>query len=775
MEKTYEVEGMTCVICKGNVEKCLNKTVGVNSAVVNLLENEVNINYDENIVNEETLAKTVSDAGYKLVITKEKTINYNKLKLIVSIILTIILMVISMSSMAKPLNTFVLQALLSLVLIIINNRFYISGFKALSHLNPNMDSLVFISSFVSYIYSLYAGYKLYQGVSGYHLYFETAAMILVIVSIGKYIEGNAKAKTVKVIRGLATLIPMQANLLKDGKEVIIPINDLRKNDIVLVKPGESIPQDGIVIKGTTSVDESMITGESLPVNKNIDDQVIGGTVNNDGTIEVKITKSANMTVLSNIINLTKKATSEKIPIERLADRISKYFVFGVMSISLITLIIWLIISKNLETALNYALSVLVISCPCALGLATPAAIAVAVGRSASNGVLIKKPEVLEQLGKMKNIIFDKTGTLTKNTLNVVDYKQLDDEFINALVSIEKTSNHPIAKAILNKFSDGNMHFDTANFIAGEGIMAKKDNDVYLAGNDKLVTNIPALYLDYAVNNNYSYLALSKNGRLLGIVYLTDIVRETSLKAIDNLKKRNINPIMCTGDNRLAANRIAKYLGINDYLSGVKPEDKNKLVLEKKKEGIVGMVGDGVNDSIALSAADISISIKNASDIAFASSDVILMKNDLNDISFIYDLSVKTMRIIKQNLAWALFYNAICIPIAAGVFVNMGLSLNPMIGSSTMWLSSMFVLANALRINKVKKEEIIFMNKTIKVEGMMCKNCVKHVKEALEALGCEVDVSLEDKAAYVKNTSLDDATLTSAIEDAGYEVKEIING
>ena len=765
MEKNYEVEGMTCVICKGNVEKALNKCIGVNKVNVNLLENEVIINFDENKVNENALAKAVSDAGYKLVLNKEKKADKDKIKLFISIILCILLMYFSMHTNKK-----IIQLFLSLFVLILNRNFFISGYKALFNLSPNMDSLVGLSSSISFIYSLYA---LYKENDFYNLYFETAAMVVTIVALGKYIEKNTKAKTSKVIRGLSALIPMNAHVLKDGKEEIISIDDLKKNDIVIIRPGESVPRDAIIISGTSSFDESMITGESLPVTKTINDEIIGGVININGTIKARVNKSANMTILANIINLTKKATSEKIPIERFADKISKYFVFGVMGISLLTLIIWLIVSKNIELSLNFALSVLVISCPCALGLATPAAIAVACGKSASNGVLIKKPEILEIAGNLKTIIFDKTGTLTKNSLNVVETKILNEEFIDALSSIEKTQNHPIAKAIINKYPDGNLKFDNVDFIAGEGVKAIKNNDVYLLGNDKLL-NIKEEYIDYAKLNNYSYIALSKNEHLLGIVYLTDVLRDSSIKAIENLKKRNIKPIMCTGDNYIAAKKVSKLLKIDEYLAQVKPDDKNNLILKEKVNGKVAMVGDGVNDSIALSSADVSISIKSSSDIASASSDVILMKNDLNDISFLYDLSKKTMRIIKENLFWALGYNAICIPIAAGVFYNsFNLKLNPMIGASAMWISSAFVLANALRINTIKKEEIKTMNKIVTIEGMMCKNCVKHVKEALESLGVEVEISLEDKKAYLKNTSLDDETIKEAIEDAGYEVKEIV--
>lgn len=768
MEKIYEVKGMNCIICKGNVEKALKNVNGVNNALVNLLENEVTVNFDDSIVDEKNLEKAVKDAGYELVINKKKTINKDKTKLIISVILILPLMYLSMNN-----EYYYIQLLLALILIILNNQFYKSGFKSLFRLNPNMDSLVSLSSSVSFIYSLYSLFKLNNGFNNYHLYFETSAMILVIVSLGKYIEGNTKAKTVKVIRGLATLIPMQANLLADKEVKIIPIEELKKNDVVRVYPGDSIPQDGIIINGYSSLDESMITGESLFVEKTIDDEVIGGTINQTGTLDIKITKSSNMSILSNIINLTKKATMDKIPIERLADKISKYFVFGVISISIITFVLWTLIEKDVELALNFALSVLVISCPCALGLATPAAIGVATGKAAKNGILIKKPEILELAGNTKTVIFDKTGTLTQNKLTIVDIKELDEEFINVLSSIEMTSNHPISKAILEKYNNGSLSFETSDYIAGEGIKATINGDVYLAGNNKLVREIDKEYIDYATNNNYSYIAVSKNNKLLGIVYLTDVLRQSSKVAIDNLYKRDIKPIMCTGDNEIAARKISDLLNIKDYYSLVKPDDKNKLVEKEKENGIVMMVGDGVNDAIALTNADISITIKNSTDIASASSDVVLMKNDLKDISFLYDLAKKSMRIIKQNLFWALGYNSICIPLAAGaLYKTFNISLNPMIGASAMWVSSMFVLLNALRINTVNKEEETLMNKTVYIEGMMCERCKKHVEDALKSLGLEVEVSLDEKKAVIKNTSIDNDTITKVIEDAGYEVKEI---
>ena len=701
MEKTYEVIGMTCVICKRNVEKALLDVKGVNSAKVNLIENEVLINYDETLTNENILEQKVKEAGYKLIINKENKINYAKTKLIISIILIIFEMLLSMNII--NLNS-IIQLFVATTIILLNIDIYKSGTKALIHLNPNMNSLVTISSFVSYIYSIYSLIKIINGNNNYHLYFETSAMILVIVKIGKTIEGNTKQKTVKTIKGLTSLIPMNSNLLKDNNILVVPTTDIKKGDIVLVNPGESIPQDGIVVKGTSLVNESMITGESLPIDKKINDNVIGGTINLSGQLQIQITKQTSTSTISSIINLTKKATMEKLPIERIVDRISKYFVFVVLIISLITFIIWYISSKNIELALNFSLSVLVISCPCALGLATPAAIAVANSKAASNGIIIKKPEIFETISKTKNIILDKTGTLTENRLAIVEIKEFDSDFINILSSIEKTSNHPIAKSIVEKYNPGNIIFETSEVIEGQGIIAKKDNDIYKAGNSLLINNIDKEYIDYAHNLNYSYVAISKNDKVLGIVYLSDYIRENSKQAIQELHKRNINPIMCTGDKIETAKKVADYLSIKEYIAEVKPEDKSNLVNEKKKEGIVIMVGDGINDAVALTNADISLSLSNASDIASYTSDVILMKNNLNDIPFLYDLGRKTIRIIKQNLTWALFYNSVCIPLAAGLlYTNFNLKLNPMIGSISMWISSMFVLLNALRIRRTKND------------------------------------------------------------------------
>jgi len=706
MENTYEVKGMTCVICKSNVEKSLNQLEGVNSAIVSLMDNEVLVDFDENKVNELTFAKALKEEGYELLINKKNKVNEDLLVIVISIILMIILMIISMSSMHNPIHTMGYQFVLALIIIFINKRYYYSGLRSLIRLKPNMDSLVALSSTISFIYSIYACIKINQGIN-YHLYFETSAMIPLIVSLGKYIEAKNKKKTTKFIRGLSTLIPMQANKLVDGEIVVTPIEQIKKNDIIIIKAGETIPQDGIVLEGNSSADESMITGEALPCIKSKDSEVIGGTINLDGTLKVQVSKNSNQTTLSKIVSLSKQATMVKLPIERFADKVSSYFVFIVLAISLITFIIWLIYSKDLELSLNFALSVLVISCPCALGLATPSAIAVACNVASKNGLLIKNPEVLEIAYKLKCIILDKTGTLTNNNLQIVKEEKYDQEFIEVLSSLEKNSNHPIAKTINNKYEQASLTFDSIEEIAGEGIIGTINNTKYYAGNKVLLERFN-IKLDkeikFASDNNYSYIGVGKDNKLLGIIYLADSIKESSISATKKLLNKNIDLVIASGDNEIVVKDIAYKLNIKEYQANVKPQDKQTLVKEKQNKGLVGMVGDGINDAVALSSSDVSFSLSEGTDIANASSDISLLDNDLNGIVFLIDLSNKTMKIIKQNLFWALFYNAIFVPVAAGVlYMPFNLALNPMIGAFTMSLSSIIVITNALRIRKMKKE------------------------------------------------------------------------
>lgn len=715
MEKTYEVKGMTCVICKSNVEKTVTHLPGVQVGKVNLLENELTVCFDENIITETEIAQAIKKSGYEMVIDKEKHLDKEKIRLVISLILTLFIMYLSMGEMfglPQFLNhkqNVITQLLLALLIIAINIHYYQSALSAIKNHCLNMDVLVSISTLSAYCYSLYATATILNSSTHYHVYYETAAMILTLVSLGKFIEGNARNKTNKVIRGLSTLIPMQTTVLVNNEKKIIPSNELKKGDICLIAPGESIPQDGIVIKGESSIDESLITGESLPKQVQINDEVIGGTINLEGVLEIEITKRANQTVLANIINLTKQVSEQKIPVERFADTVSRYFVIAVILIAATTFTIWLFINKNIETALNHALCVLVISCPCALGLATPSAIAVANGVAARNGILIKNPAILETAGKMQTVIFDKTGTLSENQLIVSKVIAKDPLLASVALSLEKDSNHPIAKAITAHFQNSEAFpLDSLKEISGEGIEAHSQNDLYYAGNQRLLTKIKIQIdeeiLKTAEAENATLITIIKNKEILGHILLKDAVRKESISVINELKNNGIKPVMCTGDNYRSAQALAKQIGINDIYAEVKPKDKEELVKKYQQKGLVGMVGDGINDAIALSGADISFTIASGSDIASASSDVILLKNDLNDIVFTYNLAKKTMRIITQNLFWALFYNAIFIPVAAGALTPFGISFNPMFGAFAMSISSLFVLYNSLRINKIRKEE-----------------------------------------------------------------------
>ena len=690
MNNIFKVEGMSCVICKNTVEKTLNNMNGVNEARVNLLENEVYIDYNDDITFE-MLEKVIKDAGYTL-LKKKKENKKPLIKLIISIILSI-------TSMLLMHHSPLLQLIIVATIYILNINILTSGIRSLIKLNPNMNSLVSISSLTALIYSLINVYIF----NNEKVFFETSVMILTIVSIGKYIEQGTKSKATSILRGLSTLIPMQANLKKDDGQIeIIPISQLKKNNIVIVKSGESIPQDGQIIKGQGQIDESMITGESLPVDKKENDTVIGGSILIDGLLEVLITTTPNTTILSNIINQTKASLTKKIPIEKLADKISKYFVYTVLTLSIITFIVWIVMSKNLELSINFALSVMVISCPCALGLATPSAIYVANSSAAINGILIKNPNILEIFHKTKYLILDKTGTLTENKLHIVKEEKYDDSFIDVICSLESRSNHPIAKTIVSNYKYTPIAFDSIEEIKGKGIKAIKNNSIYFIGN---INYLKENNIIFKQNDEASSLIIgaSKDGKLLGLIHLKDVIRKNTIPALNSLKEKNINLILCTGDNEKSALLLNEQFSFDEINFNIKPEQKNEIITSFKQKGITTMVGDGINDAIALSNANISISVNEASDIANASSDIVLINNDINDINYLYDLSKKTMRIIKQNLFWALFYNAIFIPLAAGLLYNkFGIMLTPIIGSITMSISSILVISNALRIKLLKR-------------------------------------------------------------------------
>lgn len=693
MNNIFNVEGMTCIICKNTVEKTLLEINGVKDARVNLLDNEVYIEYDN--VSFDILEKAVKNAGYKLSI-KKKNNNHSLIKIIISLLLSIILMILM-----KINGIVIYQILLTLIVFILNINTLKNGFFSLFKLNPNMNSLVTISSITSFILSIINVLVIKKQ----HSYFDTSAMILSITAVGKYIEKGTKSKATSILRGLTTLIPMQANLKRDNGDIeIIPISELKKGNIVVIKNGESVPQDGLILKGQAQLDESMITGESIPVYKTINNTVIGGSIIVDGILEVEITSSTNTTILSNIVNQTKKSLTSKIPIEKTVDRISKYFVYIILLISLTTFIVWYLASKDMELSINFALSVMVISCPCALGLATPSAIYVANSIAAKNGILIKNPSIIEILHKTKYMIFDKTGTLTENKLHIIKEEIYNNDFINIICSLESISNHPIAKSIIANYKYTHIQFDNLEEIKGKGIKGILNGSIYYVGNIDFLKE-KGIIINNDIKDNSLIIGAIKDRELLGLIHLNDVLRESSIKALNELKNKDITLILCTGDSDESAKKINNKFLFNETYSNVKPENKSDIVSSYKQKGIITMIGDGINDAIALSNANISISIKEASDIANASSDIILLNNDINDINFLYNLSKKTIKIIKQNLFWALIYNSFFIPLAAGLLYNkFGIALTPIIGTITMSISSIIVITNALRIGKIQKEK-----------------------------------------------------------------------
>lgn len=796
MKEKYAVKGMSCAICKNTIEKNVSKQKGVKECAVNLLNNEMLIEYDENVISIADVKQKVDSLGYELVV--ESTAEKEKAKLpwrfIFSALLMLLLMYLAMGQMFHwhHLNDDMVklglaELAVASVIYLLNFKYFRSGLKSIINLNPNMDALVALSASSSYLYSLYVLFKFTQGNLDFHLYFETGAMILVIISIGKHIEELNKQKTTKAIGLLAKLKPDRATVIEGESEKEVRIAEIKPGDIIAVKAGETIALDGEIIFGQSDIDESMITGENLSVYKTIGDKVIGGTLNHNGYLKVLVTKANEDTVLENIIRLTREATTKKIAIQRFADKVSSYFVPAVITISLLTFFIWYFTVHDFELAMNFALSVLVISCPCALGLATPSAIMVAVGVSARNGILIRNSDVLENACNLKTVIMDKTGTITKNEPHVIAYEEYQADFKDVLVSLEGHSNHPLAQAVLAYFSGEKLEFKEFKELPGRGIVATLGNDSYLAGNLKLLKEAEIVLSDKLEKTlktaDTSFIVAAKNKEVLGVVYIEDEIKANSKTAIKELQALGVNCLMCTGDHRKTAMKTAEAVGIKETYADIKPEDKYDIVKAKQKEGLVGMVGDGINDAIALASSDISFAISDGSDIAFESSDLILMKNDLLDIPFFIKLSAYTMRIIKQNLFWALFYNSLFIPIAAGAFYSAyGLKLNPMLGAIAMSCSSIFVLSNALRIRKFKKETVNVpvdkvikkekeMEKIITIKGMMCPHCVKHVHDGLTKLGLTAEVSLEKGEARVTG-EVTDEKIRQTITDLGYEVTGI---
>ena len=823
VKKKYDVVGMSCSACSAHIDKAVRHVDGVLEVNVNLLSNSMVVEFDENKVNDALIMQTVENAGYKAMPEKtmvdqpkqEDQIEKKKKSLILSFCFLIPLFYISMGHMmGAPLPAILLghenmmvfaltQLFLTLPIMYINRGYYQRGFKSLWNKSPNMDTLIAMGSSAAAIYSIYAifmmGYYLGHGqMSEAHhymmqLYFESAGMILTLISLGKYLESRSKKKTSEAIEKLMNLMPSTATVLKDGREVIMPIEEVLVDDIVIVKSGQSIPVDGVIIKGHSSIDESMITGESLPVDKGINDQVIGATMNIEGYLQIKVTHTNEEATLSQIIQLVEEASSSKAPIAKLADQISGIFVPVVMAISFMTFIAWMTLgSQTFHFSLTCAIAVLVISCPCALGLATPTAIMVGTGKGAQLGILIKSAENLELLSKCDSIVLDKTGTITKGTPQVTEIYPIglnEIELLQKAASIENASQHPLAKAIVQYVKERKIDFQTVESFemkSGLGLIGQYDGHQLLSGNQRLMKEHSVDLSDVQIiaeklaKVGKTPLYYAEDQKIIGLIVVSDVLKETSEKAIQSLKEKNLSIYMLTGDNALTAQAIGDRLGI-ETIAEVLPQDKEKHIRRLQEEGHqVIMVGDGINDAPALMRANVGIAMTSGTDIAMDSADIVLMKNDLQDVVNSIELSHAVIKNIKENLFWAFFYNVIGIPIAAGVFYPIfGWLLDPMFGAAAMSLSSVFVVSNALRLRFFKPKQIQIKTKQeerkmkkMNIEGMMCVHCQSHVEKALNNIdGVKATVDLKNNCAYLElQNDVDETILRKAVEDAGYTVK-----
>ena len=823
MTEKFNVTGMTCSACSAHVEKSVKKLNGVKSVNVNLLQNNMHVDFDETAVSVDDIINAVVSGGYGASVAgKEQEKKDNKIdneisnmkfRLIVSLVCLVPLMYISMGHMwgwpflnvfhgAENGITFALtQMLLTLPIMYVNRKYYITGFKTLFHGAPNMDSLIAIGSGAAFVYGIIAiyciGYGLGHGDKEFahsymmNLYFESAAMILALITLGKFLESRAKGKTSQAIEKLIDLSPKTAVVIRDGKEVTVGVDDVQIGEIVAVKAGQSVPLDGVIVEGNGAIDESAITGESIAVEKNVGDKVIGATINKSGYFKFKVEKVGEDTALSQIIHLVEEASASKAPIAKLADKVSGIFVPVVISIAVITIIVWLLLGKGVSFALSMGISVLVISCPCALGLATPTAIMVGTGKGAQYGILTKSAESLETAHQVDTVVLDKTGTITEGKPSVTDIAPVgisDKELLQIAASIEYLSEHPLAKAIVEK-ADGLEFSDVADFeqIVGQGVKGNVDGKKVLAGNYKMMreNNIEVSEDEIFANDGKTSLYFAVDNKFVGIIAVADTIKETSRQAIEDMRNMGLDVIMLTGDNAVTANAIKNKLPLSSAVAEVLPSDKEEEVRKLQQSGHkVAMVGDGINDAPALTRADVGIAIGAGTDIAIESADIVLMKSNLQDVVTSIELSHSVIKNIKENLFWAFFYNALGIPIAAGVLYGIaGLKLNPMIAALAMSFSSVFVVSNALRLrffkpkcNNIKtvknEKENKTMTKTIKINGMMCSHCTGRVGEVLNAIdGVSAEVSLDNGGQAVVTLAKDvsDDVLKKAVVDAGYEV------
>ncbi len=847
-KQKFLITGMTCSACSSHVEKSVSRLEGIKQVSVNLLTNSMQVVYEETVCCEAMIVAAVEKAGYGARGTMEgkKKNNQMQIRLLVSILFMVLLMMVSMYHMIfmwlhLPIHgifmklfhgnenalTFAFtQFLLTLPIIYVNRNYYTVGFKRLFSFSPNMDSLIAIGSGAALVYGIFAIYRIGYGlghgdealVSDYasNLYFESAGMILALITVGKYLETRSKGKTGKAIEALMDLSVQTAILVTpNGEEKEIPTEQLCKGDLFIVKPGSRIPVDGVVIEGASSIDESAITGESVPTEKQPGDKVVSATMNKAGRLICRALKVGEDTTLAQIIRLVEEASASKAPIARLADKIAGVFVPIVIGIAVITFMIWMLAGGGFEAAMQCAISVLVISCPCALGLATPVAIMVGTGVGAQNGILIKSGDALQAAREIDTVVLDKTGTITEGKPEVTDIfgyqKDISlDEIMMLAAAVEKPSEHPLAEAIVQDAKKRGLQIPEVEAFAavfGKGVQGTYQGIQYFAGNRKfmeeqgvtLEEQEPALQ-ELSDEGKTPLLFAKKEAkdatvRLFAMIAVADTIKQSSKQAIQELKRRKIEVVMLTGDNSRTARAVQKELSISQVIAEVLPEDKEKEIRRLQKEGRkVAMIGDGINDAPALAAADVGIAIGAGTDVAIDSADIILMKSRLTDAVTAICLSKAVIRNIKQNLFWAFFYNAIGIPLAAGVFYPMfGIRLNPMFGAAAMSLSSLFVVGNALRLrsfkadfsnkqnqieekeNTKKKEKRESMKKTMIIEGMMCGHCTGRVQKVLEAIEgvTDVEMSLENKSAEITLTKeVENAVLKAAVTEAGYEVIEI---
>ncbi|WP_419567795.1 heavy metal translocating P-type ATPase [Ruminococcus sp.] len=831
--KKFNVTGMSCAACSSRVEKAVSKVEGVQSCSVSLLTNSMGV---EGSASEESIIAAVEKAGYGASVAgaeKKQSAETDQLKdkdtpvlmhrLIASVGFLAVLMYISMGHMmwGWPLPAFfadnhiamgLVQLLLCVIIMVINQKFFISGFKGLIHRSPNMDTLVALGSGASFVYSVYALFAMTDAqVKGnaelvmsymHEFYFESAAMILTLITVGKMLEAHSKGKTTNALKALLNLAPKKATLLIDGKETEVTVDKVKKGDVFVVRPGESIPVDAEITDGSTAVDESALTGESIPVDKTVGDSVSAGTINKSGFIKCSATAVGEDTALSQIIKMVSDAAATKAPVAKIADKVSGVFVPAVIVIALITIAVWLLCGQTVGYALARGISVLVISCPCALGLATPVAIMVGNGMGARKGILFKTAASLEETGKTQIAVLDKTGTITKGEPKVTDiipFEITENELLKYAYSIEVKSEHPLAKAIIVKAEELSLNpYEVTDFKAesGNGLSAEYNGKRIIGGSKKYISSLINISNDISSRadslskEGKTPLFFMKGDKLLGIIAVADVIKEESPKAIKQLQNLGIKVVMLTGDNERTAKAVGKLAGVDEVIAGVMPDGKEKVVAELKKQGKVLMVGDGINDAPALTRADIGMAIGSGTDIAIDAADVVFMKSKLTDVPAAVRLSRKTLRNIHENLFWAFIYNVIGIPLAAGVWIPLlGWQLNPMFGAAAMSLSSFCVVTNALRLNffditnpkkdrKIKyksKKDDNAMTKTMKIDGMMCSHCEGRVKQSLEGLAqvSQAEVSHKKGTAVVTLTAeVSNDVLKKTVEDQGYNVISI---